>query len=223
MLPIRLFIVDDHELVRYAMESWIEQDSLTVDAGRMRPIEVVGTADAGQPALAQIAEKRPDVVLVDFQLPDMLGSEIIAQLRAQGFAPQQLPMLVMTGMENAPVRAILTAGANGYISKSESSSTVLAAIRHIAAEPDDLWLNPTEAKKMLNAERALATTGITTAEKNVLRLLHFTNEEIAELLVISRGTVKNHLNNVYQKLGIGSREAAAEFAMKIGLLSRIIP
>jgi DNA-binding NarL/FixJ family response regulator len=131
-----------------------------------------------------------------------------------------MSILALTGMEAAPVKNILASGANGYLSKQESSATILQAIRHVAAKPDELWLNPAEAKKMVNADRALTMAGITPTEKNVLKLLRLTNEEISEMLNISKGTLKTHLNNIYQKLGINSREEAEEFAVKVGLLSK---
>ncbi len=189
-------------------------------------ITVVGTASDGKEALEKLSaawktEQTPNFLLIDYQLPDMLGSEVIQTLRSQGISGADLRALVMTGMENAPVKAILASGANGYLSKQEPSTTFLAAMRRIFKTPDELWLNPAEAKRMLNADRALTTAGITAAEKNVLRLLDLTNEEIAEALNIGRGTVKNHLNNMYAKLGINSRQEAEEFAVKVGLLPKI--
>jgi DNA-binding NarL/FixJ family response regulator len=216
--PITLCIVDDHELIRFAMESWIEQD-LTANPDKP-PITVVGTAASGKEALEIVPACKPRVLLVDFQLPDMLGSEIISALRAQGLTKDVMSILALTGMDNAPVKEILASGANGYLSKQESSGTILQAIRHIAAKPDELWLNPAEAKKMVNADRALSMAGITPTEKNVLKLLRLTNDEIVETLGVTKGTLKTHLNNIYQKLGINSREEAAEFAVKVGLLPK---
>ncbi|TAE21368.1 MAG: DNA-binding response regulator [Candidatus Kapaibacterium sp.] len=218
--PITLCIVDDHELIRFAMESWIQQDLQTHSA--LRPIHVVGTAENGAEALELIPRVQPKVLLVDFQLPDMLGSEIISRLRAGGLEKSAMSILALTGMDNAPIKDILASGANGYLSKSESSTSIIQAIRHTAEKPHELWLNPAEAKKMVNADRALSMAGITPAEKNILKMLLFANEEIAETLDISRGTLKSHLNSIYQKLGINSREEAEEFATKIGLLPKVL-
>lgn len=202
------------------------QDDASSTSQSTPTISVVGTASSGADAVAGVralhaSQATPNFLLIDFQLPDMLGSDVIQTLRADGIISEQMRALVMTGMENAPVKSILASGANGYISKQEPSTTFLAAMRHVFLKPDDLWLNPAEAKRMLNAERSLTTAGITSAEKNVLRLLYLTNEEIAETLNISRGTVKNHLNNMYSKLGINSRPEAVQFALKVGLLPKI--
>jgi DNA-binding NarL/FixJ family response regulator len=215
---ISLCIVDDHELIRFAMESWIHQDILTNPD--LPPISVIGTAATGSEALEMIPRLMPRVLLVDFQLPDMLGSEIISVLRARGITKEQMSVLALTGMDAAPIKSILASGANGYLSKQESSTTILQAIRHAAAKPDEIWLNAAEAKKIVNADRALSMAGITPSEKNVLKVLRLTNEEVAELLNISKGTLKTHLNNIYQKLGINSRAEAEEFAVKVGLLSK---
>jgi DNA-binding NarL/FixJ family response regulator len=225
---IRIFVVDDHELIRFAMESWIRQESNAAEAPTPH-LRVVGTSSNAEEALRELGRLlggndeaiQPNFLLIDYQLPDALGSEVIQKLRAQGFTNQRLPALVMTGMENAPVKDILQSGANGYISKEETSGAFLSAIRRLARNPDDLWLNPAEAKRMLSVERSLTTAGITAAEKNILRLLNLTNEEIAEVLNISRGTVKNHLNNIYQKLGVNSRQEAVDFAKSVGFLPKL--
>lgn len=212
---ISVFIVDDHEVIRFAMESW------ATTAGATSPvIVVVGSAATGEEALARIPETNPDVLLIDLQLPDMLGTDVIKHLRNEGWDTQKLRALVMTGLDTASIREILESGANGYLSKQESSDTFMTAIRHIATHPSEVWLNPVIAKQMLSAEKALKEANITVAEKNVLRLIRLSNEEIGELLNISKGTVKNHIANIFQKLGITTREEAVQFAVKVGLIPK---
>ncbi len=214
---IKVFVVDDHEVIRFALEAWTTSASIS---GTSEVITVVGSAANGADALRLVPETQPNVLLIDLQLPDMLGTDVIRQLRENGWDAQKLRAIVMTGLETASVKEILASGANGYLSKQESSETFLAAIRHIATHPSEVWLNPTVAKQMLAIEKAIYETGITTAEKNVLRLIRLSNEEIGELLTISKGTVKNHIANIFQKLGITTREEAVTFAIKVGLIPK---
>jgi DNA-binding NarL/FixJ family response regulator len=150
----------------------------------------------------------------------MNGTDVIKTLRASGINASELPILLMTGLETAPVKEILASGANGYISKQETSEAFIRAIRQLFANPSDVWMNPSVAKQMLSAERALSEAGITAAEKNVLKVIRLPNEEIGELLGISKGTVKNHIANIFEKLGVTDRDDAVKFAVKVGLISR---
>jgi DNA-binding NarL/FixJ family response regulator len=229
---IRLFIVDDHAAIRFALEAWAAQPtleqselpsnaSLPVSDTTQTPIRVVGTAETGHEALRLIPECRPTVLLIDLQLPDMQGTEVIVNLRQSGWDASTLKVLVMTGLETASVKEILASGANGYISKNESSEAFLSAIRHLARASGEVWLHPTVAKQMLVAERMLNEAGITAAERNVLRLIRLSNEEIGEILGISKGTVKNHIANIFQKLNIADREEAVQFAIRVGLIPRL--
>jgi DNA-binding NarL/FixJ family response regulator len=214
---IKLFIVDDHAVIRFAMEAWAAQASQSAEAAE---IQVVGSAENGTDALRLIREAGPNFLLIDLQLPDMEGTDVIKQLRAEGWTSEKLCILLMTGLETASVKDILASGANGYISKQESSDAFMNAIRNLFRDPSQMWLNPAVAKQMLSSERAMNDAGITAAEKNVLRLIRLSNEEIGEILDISKGTVKNHVANIFQKLGITEREEAVQFAIKVGLIPR---
>jgi DNA-binding NarL/FixJ family response regulator len=212
--PIKLFIVDDHAMIRFAMESWVERSATASE------IVVVGTAENGTDALRLVPASGANFLLIDFQLPDMEGTDVIKALRSAGFSSMELPILLMTGMEAAPIKEILASGANGYLSKQESSDVFLRTIQQIHADPLHVAMNPEVAKHLLNAERALSEAGITAAEKNVLKLIRLTNEEIGELLGISKGTVKNHIANIFQKLNVTERDDAVKFAVKVGLIPR---
>jgi DNA-binding NarL/FixJ family response regulator len=214
---IKLFIVDDHAVIRFAMEAWSAQASQVNGASE---IQVIGSAENGADALRLIPEAKPNFLLIDLQLPDMEGTDVIQQLRTGGWSSDVLCILLMTGLETAPIKEILASGANSYISKQESSEAFMNAIRNLFRDPSQMWLNPAVAKQMLSSERAINEAGITAAEKNVLRLIRLSNEEIGEILDISKGTVKNHVANIFQKLGITEREEAVQFAIKVGLIPR---
>jgi DNA-binding NarL/FixJ family response regulator len=211
---INVFVTDDHEAVRFALESWIKTKS-----GHEAPfINLLGTASTGDDTVRSLKTVSPDVLLIDVQLGDTSGLDVIKSLRQKGITSDKLSILAMTGNENVSVHDILASGANGYLSKAESGDTFIAAIRWIAQHPSELWLSSSVAQQLVVIDHALNTAGITPVERNVLRLIRLPNKEIAELLNISEGTVKNYISSIYQKLGVSSRLEATKFAAKIGLI-----
>lgn len=211
---VSVFVTDDHEAVRFAIESWIQSKS-TAD---LPHIIVAGASSTGVETLQVIEKIKPDVLLIDVQLSDMSGLDVIRQLRQKGMDSLMLSILAMTGNDNVSVPDILASGANGYLSKSESGDTFINAIRWIAQNPTELWLSSAVAQQLVVTEHALNSAGITHVERNVLRLIRLPNKEIAEMLSISEGTVKNYISSIYQKLGVSSRLEATKFATKIGLI-----
>ncbi|MBD1208447.1 MAG: response regulator transcription factor [Ignavibacteria bacterium] len=211
---INVFVTDDHEAVRFALESWIK-----TKAGDEAPyINLAGTAPTGAETVTALKTLKPDVLLIDMQLSDTTGLEVIKSLRQKGNTSEKLSILAMTGNENVSVHDILASGANGYLSKAESGDTFIAAIRWIAQHPSELWLSSSVAQQLVVIDHALNSAGITPVERNVLRLIRLPNKEIAELLSISEGTVKNYISSIYQKLNVGSRLEATKFAARIGLI-----
>lgn len=211
---INVFVTDDHEAVRFALESWIKTKS-----GNDAPfINLVGTSSTGEDTIRSLKTLKVDVLLVDMQLGDTSGLDVIKTLRQKGSTSDKLSILAMTGNENVSVHDILASGANGYLSKAESGDTFISAIRWIAQHPTELWLSSSVAQQLVVIDHALNTAGITPVERNVLRLIRLPNKEIAELLNISEGTVKNYISSIYQKLGVSSRLEATKFAAKIGLI-----
>lgn len=211
---INVFVTDDHEAVRFAMESWIKNKA-TDEAPY---IQLVGTAPSGAATLTAFKTIKPHVLLIDVQLADMSGLQVVKTLRQQGMTGDKLSILVMTGNDSISVHDILASGANGYLSKAESGDTFIGAIRWIAQHPNELWLSSAVAQQLVVIDHALHSAGITPVERNVLRLIRLPNKEIAELLSISEGTVKNYISSIYQKLNVSSRLEATKFAVKIGLI-----
>jgi DNA-binding NarL/FixJ family response regulator len=213
--PVHVVVTDDHEAVRFAVESWIKSKASDTEPR----LELMGVASSGEETLKLIGKTfKPDVLLIDVQLSDMSGLDVVRKLRQRGFDNNKLSVLVMTGNDSVSVPDILASGANGYLSKSESGDTFINAIRWIAQNPGELWLSSTVAQQLVITEHALNTIGITPVERNVLRLIRHPNKEIAEMLSISEGTVKNYISNIYQKLGVNSRLDATKYATKIGLI-----
>lgn len=212
---ITVFVTDDHEAVRFAIESWISSKGMAEEPF----IAVAGSSPTGEETLKTLGKTiKPHVLLIDVQLSDMSGLDVVRKLRVRGIDARQMSILVMTGNDSVSVPDILASGANGYISKSESGDTFVGAIRWIAQHPGELWLSSAVAQQLVVTEHALNSAGITHVERNVLRLIRLPNKEIAETLSISEGTVKNYISNIYQKLGVKSRLEATKFATKIGLI-----
>jgi DNA-binding NarL/FixJ family response regulator len=210
-----VFVTDDHEAVRFAIESWVKSK-----ASHEEPIlTLIGTSSSGAETMKLIGKSlKPDLLLIDVQLTDMSGLEVVRTLRQNGFDSSKLGILVMTGNDSVSVPDILASGANGYVSKSESGDTFIQAMRWVVQHPGELWLSSSVAQQLVVTEHALNSAGITPVERNVLRLIRLPNKEIAETLCISEGTVKNYISSIYQKLGVSSRLDATKYAAKIGLI-----
>jgi two-component system response regulator DevR len=201
---IRVLIIDDHQVVRDGLRAVLTKSSY----------EVVGEAASKNEGLAQIAHKSPDVVIVDLNLPDGSGLEIISWARS---ISKSIGLVVLTlNGDDQYLLAALRAGASAYVLKSAPVSEVLAAVAHSHAAPT------TFASHGLNTALAREKDGhgLTARELQILVLLPSgnTSANIAEVLFISEATVKTHLSNIYRKLAVSNRTEAVAIAMRDGLL-----
>jgi two-component system nitrate/nitrite response regulator NarL len=155
------------------------------------------------------------MIVIDIDLPDMLGIEVIRALRNDGFSGT---ILVVSGSNRADIYDILDSGANGYVSKEAEHTVFIEAVLWLLEHPTETWLPPALHRRMLQSDRILQKSGITPAERNILRFVALSNKEIADKLNISESTVKKHLWSIFQKLGIDSRQEAHEFAVSSQLL-----
>ena len=205
---IRLFLVDDHEMVR---------EGLKLMLSHYADIDVVGEAGTGREAVSRVPVEKPAVVLLDLQLPDMSGLEVLASL-------QQLPtppaVLVLTVHDDDDfVIGAARLGARGYVLKHTSHEELALAIRRIAG--GELYFGPEVSGALVNLDRRLQEQALLTErERDVLRLLvaGLTNREIGERLYLSTDTVKTHLGNIYRKLGVEGRTQAVVVALQKKLL-----
>ena len=209
---IRVFIVEDHAIVREGISNLLE---LSED------VEVVGAAASAEEALAALPSARPDVLLLDMKLPKLSGVELMRQLRASAGLP---PTLILTTFEDDDLLLDgLRAGAKGYLLKDVSLPQLLAAIREIAA--GGTYINPAVTDRVLRAAgrtspaHDASATGLTERETHVLRLLAggYSNREIAMALEVSEGTVKNHVSSILAKLGVRDRTRAVLKGLESGL------
>lgn len=211
-MSIRVLLVDDHELVRRGTRDVLE---LSPD------VEVVGEAQDGREAVEAARRERPDVVLMDVNMPSMNGIEATRLIK------RELPSTAVLGLsafDDEPfVVQLLEAGAAGYLLKNVRGAALVAAVQ--AVRRGESILDPgLEAK--LRARAAAQRGGgeeperLTAREVEVLRQAAkgLTNKEIARGLKISNRTVQVHLANVFDKLGVGSRTEAVLHALRAGII-----
>jgi DNA-binding NarL/FixJ family response regulator len=203
---VRVLIVDDHEMVRKGIKSWLDAEA---------DITVVAEANRGGDVLANILSFSPDVLMLDLHLPDKHGLDVIRELRASG---NTTPILVMTGYQKQRARAVLEAGANGFLIKEEARERIIEAVRWAALREEGSWVSPSTASELMQTDSAIQKANLTKTELKVLGLIEKSNAAIAEKLFISEGTVKNHISTIYSKLAVSTRLDAATWARKQGIL-----
>jgi DNA-binding NarL/FixJ family response regulator len=210
---IRVLVVDDHPMVREGLRSMLAGDG----------VEVVAEAGSGAEALRQAALARPDVVLLDLELPDMEGLGVLRRIRE---ADTRLVVLVVTMHQDvALVRRAVAAGANGYVLKGVGRRELLSSIR--AVKNGESVLDPALLRAALEPDPAAPAdpaaaprTPLSRIELDLLRLVAagLTNRQIADRLRWSHATVKKYVQRVLEKLGAADRTHAAAEAVRRGLV-----
>ncbi len=207
-MPIRILLVDDHEMVRRGIAVFL----LTND-----DLLLVGEATNGAEALEKCAELRPDVVLMDLMMPVMDGVTAIRLIRER--YPHTQVIALTSFSEEKLVETSLQAGAIGYLYKNVSVEELAAAIR--AANAGRPTLAPEATKFLIQKTIQPSTPGqdLTLREREILTLLvdGLSNPEIAERLNVSRSTVKTHVSHILEKLGVESRVEVVKLAIQYHL------
>lgn len=205
---IRILLADDHPVVR---------DGLAAMLATQPDFEVVGEAGNGAEAVAEAARLRPDVVLMDLEMPELDGIEAIKRMRA---ADPSVQVVVLTAFDtDERIVGSLQAGAQGYLLKGAPRAEIFAAIRTVSA--GGALIPPVVASKLLRQVRAAESPDALTArEAEVLSLVAsgLANKEIAARLSISERTVKFHVSAVLSKLGAKNRTQAVRLAREMGLV-----
>jgi NarL family two-component system response regulator LiaR len=217
--PIRLFIADDHAIIRKGIRAMLET---------VPDIELVGEAVNGREAVSGVEKLRPDVILMDLVMPDMDGIEAIRRIKAQ--QPKACILVLTTFAGEDKIFPAIKAGALGYHLKDASPEELVQAIRQVyRGQPS---LHPIIARKVLQelaspaAERPPTPEPLTQREVEVLQLVAqgLDNQEIADKLVISEATVRTHVSNILGKLQLASRTQAALYALREGLATlNVVP
>lgn len=211
--PIRVMVVDDHPMWRDAVEHDLIQDGL----------DVVAVAATGREALVRFTATRPDVVVLDLQIPPPGGIEVTAEVVRQD--PEARVLVLSASGEQGDVLAAVKAGATGYLVKSASRAELLAAVRRVAA--GDAVFTPGLAGLVLGEFQKISTSpdpdpaepALTERETEVLKLVAkgLAYREIAERLVVSHRTVQNHVQSTLGKLHLHNRVELARYAFERGL------
>ncbi|MFF7503683.1 response regulator [Streptomyces lavendulae] len=208
---IRVLLVDDHQVVRRGLRTFLEVQE---------DIEVVGEAADGEEGIARAEELRPDVILMDVKMPGTDGIEALRRLR--GLANPARVLIVTSFTEQRTVVPALRAGAAGYLYKDIDPDALAGAIRSVHA--GHVLLQPEVAEALLAAQDdqpagAGRPGALTEREREVLGLIADgrSNREIARALVLSEKTVKTHVSNILMKLDLSDRTQAALWAVRHGL------
>jgi NarL family two-component system response regulator LiaR len=208
---IRILICDDHAVVREGLRALIATEA---------DMEVIGEAIDGERAVVAVRELRPDVILLDMVMPRMDGLEAIRVIKGEFPAAR---ILVLTSFaEDDMVFPAIKSGALGYLLKDSSPDELIRAIRDV--NRGEASLHPSIARRLimeLSQPTSLPPTPepLTERELEVLKLVAkgYSNEEIAESLVVSERTARGHVSSILSKLHLANRTQAALYALREGL------
>lgn len=207
--PIRVFVMDNHEVVRRGVSAMLESEP---------DITVVGEANSGEQALARIPAARPDVAILDVRLPEGNGVEVCRQIRSE--LPRVACLMLTSYSDDEALYSAVMAGAAGYVLKQIHGSDLVGAVRAVAAGQS--LLDPGSTARMLHRMRRQQTAtdplaGLTRQERRILELIGegLTNRQIGERLFIAEKTVKNNVTNIFAKLDMRRRTQVAALAARL--------
>ena len=213
MAKQHIVLVDDHAVVRLGLRSVID---------RYPQFEVVGEAGTAKEALEQVARHRPEVVLMDIRLPGASGIEACEEITR--LYPDTRVVMLTSYAEDEMLFSAIRAGASGYVLKQIGGEDLVRAIEAVGR--GEASLDPAvtqrvfqEVRRAVKEEEALAFANLSQQEKHVLLLVSEgkTNREIAKLLFLGEGTVRNYVSSILSKLGVSNRAEAAAYAVEHNL------
>jgi two-component system, NarL family, response regulator DevR len=207
-MTTRVFLLDDHEIVRRGLRELLEQEG---------DLEIVGEAGSAEEAYARIPPTRPDVAVLDVRLPDGNGVEVCREIRSR-HADIHCLMLTSFADDEALFSAIM-AGASGYLLKQVKGNDLVDAVRRVGR--GESLLDPSMTARVLERLRRPPEqdelAGLTDQERRVLDLIAegLTNRQIGDRMYLAEKTVKNYVSNLLAKLGMSRRTEAAAYAARL--------
>jgi two-component system, NarL family, response regulator NreC len=206
--PIRILLVDDHAVLRSGLRLLLEREE---------GLEPVGEAGTAEEAVRSLPRLRPDVVVIDIEMPGMGGLDGTALIRER--APEARVLVLSMHDQARDVRRAFDAGADGYLLKSAADEDLVRAIRAVAA--GERYVHPSLGAVLAAPPREGPLGVLSLREREVLRLLALghTNHEIADRLIVSVRTVESHRAHVMTKLRVTTRAGLVRAALDAGLLA----
>jgi two-component system, NarL family, response regulator DevR len=208
-MAIRVFLLDDHEIVRRGVRELLEAED---------DLEIVGEADTAERALARVSATRPDVAVLDVRLPDGDGVEVCREVRSRH--PDVACIMLTSFADDEAVYAAILAGASGYVLKQVRGDDLVDGIRRVAN--GESLLDPAVTTRVLERLRSQQDeedelSALTDQERRILDLIAegLTNRQIGEQLFLAEKTVKNYVSNLLSKLGMSRRTEAAAYAARL--------
>ena len=206
---MKLLLVDDHEMVRMGLKSFLEAQ---------KDIEVIGEADNGKKGVELSLQLRPDIILMDLVMPGVDGVEATLSLLKEW--PQAKILILTSYLDNEKIYPVIEAGARGYMLKTSNADEIVSALRKI--EAGQLAIEA-EVEKKVQQHRLHPDPHelLTAREKDILALLAkgYDNQTIADQSFISLKTVKTHVSNILAKLDVSDRTQAVVYAFQHGLVA----
>jgi two-component system, NarL family, response regulator DevR len=207
-MTTRVFLLDDHEVVRRGVRELLEGDA---------DMEVVGEASTAEEALGRIPATTPDVAVLDVRLPDGNGVEVCREIRSQH--PEVRCIMLTSYADDDAVYAAIMAGASGYLLKQVRGTDLIEGVRRVAR--GDSLLDPAVTARVLerirHREEEDEAVSLSKQEQAILELIAegLTNRQIGERMFLAEKTVKNYVSNMLGKLGMSRRAEAAAYAARL--------
>ena len=208
MVTVRVFLLDDHEVVRRGVRDLLEAED---------DLEIVGEAGTAQEAYARIPAAAPDVAMLDVRLPDGDGIEVCREIRSTH--PEVACLMLTSFADDEAVFSAILAGAAGYVLKQVRGTDLVEAVRRVGR--GESILDPLSTDRVLQRLRQPPEpdelAGLTKQERRILDLIAegMTNRQIGEQLFLAEKTVKNYVSNLLAKLGMSRRAEAAAYAARL--------